>query len=196
MDIKLSDFIWTNKSLENDFCDHVVKKFDKDGRALQGVVGKDRRLELELKNFWDLPISRYDDWKEEDEVFASSINISLNEYWEYLYDLGSMFIPHTPTTEYKDQGYQVKKYEPDGYYHWHHDYVFDEGFGVRLLTFIWYLNDVSEKGCTEFCDGTKINPEKGKVLIFPANWNYAHRGCIPEDGKKYIATGWLYQKDK
>ena len=63
--------------------------------------------------------------------------------------------------------------------------------GFRFLTFIWYLNDVNEGGQTEFIDGTKITATQGKLLLFPSNWTYVHKGNIPISSDKYIIVGWL-----
>jgi len=62
----------------------------------------------------------------------------------------------------------------------------------RILTFIFYLNDVDEGGETEFFEMYRVRPKKGSLLIFPALSYYLHRGCVPKSNDKYILTGWLY----
>ena len=47
-------------------------------------------------------------------------------------------------------------------------------------------------GYTEFKNGIKIQPEQGKLLIFPAVWSYIHRGFPPKTETKYICTGWIH----
>ena len=62
----------------------------------------------------------------------------------------------------------------------------------RIFAFMTYLNDVEEGGTTDFIYyGLKIKPEKGKTLIWPAEWTHAHTGSVLEGGKKYIITGWM-----
>ena len=61
----------------------------------------------------------------------------------------------------------------------------------RILTIIWYLNDINEDGYTEFYTGLKIQPEMGKILMFPALWPWVHRGYPPKYETKYICTGWI-----
>ena len=62
----------------------------------------------------------------------------------------------------------------------------------RIFAFMTYLNDVEEGGTTDFLYyGMKIKPEKGKTLIWPAEWTHAHTGSVLEGGKKYIITGWM-----
>ena len=60
-----------------------------------------------------------------------------------------------------------------------------------MLTFIWYLNDISEGGHTEFNTGFKVQPELGKLVIFPGLWPWVHRGNAPKSEVKYICTGWV-----
>jgi prolyl 4-hydroxylase len=61
----------------------------------------------------------------------------------------------------------------------------------RILTWAIYLNDVSNGGHTVFpyYDYT-IQPIKGYILIWPAEFTHTHFGDIVED-EKYIATGWF-----
>ena len=88
--------------------------------------------------------------------------------------------------------YKVQKTEPGGGYHvWHSEdgeLVHSRRVGVYLL----YLNDVEEGGETEFLYLSKrIKPKKGRLLIFPPNFPWAHRGNPPLTGTKYIMTGWM-----
>ena len=55
----------------------------------------------------------------------------------------------------------------------------------RQLTCITYLNDDYEGGETEFKEDL-IVPEAGKTLIFPAHWEFAHRGKRVIKGTKYV----------
>tara|TARA_Y100000768_G_scaffold192074_2_gene144024 strand:- start:593 stop:1159 length:567 start_codon:yes stop_codon:yes gene_type:complete len=94
----------------------------------------------------------------------------------------------------KDTGYQIQKYDVNkGKYIWHTDGYTNKKDGSRVLTFLFYLNDVEEGGETMILD-YKIKPETGKLLLFPPFWNYIHTGTIPKSSCKYILTGWLYVK--
>lgn len=78
----------------------------------------------------------------------------------------------------------------------HNDFKFDycnTEIEYRFLTYIYYLNDVEEGGETVFMN-YKIKPKKGRLLLFPASWNYIHGGNIPKSNDKYILTGWFYAK--
>jgi hypothetical protein len=62
----------------------------------------------------------------------------------------------------------------------------------RIITYLWYLNDVEEGGETVLEDNIFIKPTIGKLLLFPACWTYPHCGRIPISSNKYIITGWIY----
>ena len=93
-----------------------------------------------------------------------------------------------------DGGYKLQRYEPNGFYHWHNDFVIDKR-GSRVYVFMWYLNTLRKKdgGYTEFLDGTKLQPKCGSLVIFPATWTYVHRGYPPQV-RKYLCNGWIYNQ--
>jgi hypothetical protein len=105
----------------------------------------------------------------------------------------------TDMNDMTDFGYDVLKYcKNDGFYKFHTDFLssFNKkelSIELRKISFIWYLNDVEEGGETEFFNG-KIKPEAGKLLFFPSNFNYVHRGNLPISDDKYIIVGWLGEK--
>jgi hypothetical protein len=88
--------------------------------------------------------------------------------------------------------YKIQKTQPSGGYHvWHcEDGCLD--FANRIGVYVLYLNDVEEGGETEFLYFSKrISPRKGRLMIFPPNYPWTHRGNPPLSGTKYIMTGWL-----
>lgn len=89
---------------------------------------------------------------------------------------------------------QIQKYDKQkGRYVYHHDFIIQEKEKrYRVITFIWYLNNVEEGGETEFWSDYKIKPTAGKLVLFPASWTFPHRGKMPISNDKYIITGWVY----
>ena len=91
-----------------------------------------------------------------------------------------------------DSGYQIQKYlkDQEGYI-WHQDSSIEKNQNrYRVLTFLWYLNDVERGGETYFFHG-KVKPREGNLCLFPATWNYNHKAEIPLSNNKYIITGWI-----
>jgi prolyl 4-hydroxylase len=61
----------------------------------------------------------------------------------------------------------------------------------RLFVFMLYLNDVTDKGGTEFkyYNHTE-SAEEGKLLLWPPDFTHTHRGVVSPTQSKYIITGW------
>ena len=189
MIISFSDFIYiADGTLEPEFCKNVIEKFEKDDRKYQGTTGGG--VDLDIKRSLDLFISDHSDWKSFDDVFFKSLNKNLNEYWK---QLPTIFKGGERVKKLEnDTGYQIQKTQPGDFYTWHNDASNDEDGNSRVVTFIWYLNDITEGGETVFINKCKIKPKKGSLLIFPATWTYPHCGMVPKSHDKYIVTGWMY----
>ena len=65
-------------------------------------------------------------------------------------------------------------------------------YSDRVLVWMIYLNDVTDRGETEFYFQHHFErPEEGKLVIWPADWTYTHRGIASPTQTKYILTGWF-----
>ena len=176
-------------ALKKKFCKEVIKKFDKDDRPIQGCTSSG--VDRSVKDSIDLNISNKDGWEKEDKIFYESLNKHIfifkkhAKFWEFLK-------PHN----FDDSGYQIQRTPPNSNgYVWHHDAMVryrNSELQERYLTFIWYLNDVTDDGYTEFYNGVKIQPKAGSIVLFPATWYHYHRGYPTKSETKYICTGWLY----
>lgn len=65
----------------------------------------------------------------------------------------------------------------------------------RFLVYFWYLNDVSVGGETEFYNldiQVKVQPRAGRLIMFPATWQYLHAGLPPVSNNKYIIGGYFH----
>lgn len=184
---KLDELIYVKENaLDKDFCEHCIQKFKSDERKTPGKIGSG--LDLDIKRSLDLNISRCDDWSGEDKIFYNSLHENVQEYATS--DWGKKM--RLNETHFEDTGYQIQETKPGDFYTWHSDYMSSPDGWSRCLTFLWYLNDVKSGGETEFIMGTKIKPQTGKLILFPAAWMYYHQGCPPKKETKYITTGWLY----
>lgn len=88
---------------------------------------------------------------------------------------------------------KIQKTSPkEGYHIWHVEHA--KGFENEPRAFVYsiYLNDVKEGGETEFLHFSKrVQPKKGRIVIWPAGFPYVHRGNPPLSGEKYIITSWM-----
>lgn len=189
-----SDLIWCNKNaLSKKVCNHVISKFENDdnkytGRILSGI-------DTSFKRSTDLSLSSLSQWKEEDKIFSESLYENVKTYFSLYKEEFNFF---QCIGNISDSGYQIQRTRPGEFYKWHHDFLCHNN-KYRILTLIWYLNDVEYDGETQFIDGTKIKPETGKLMIFPATWNYVHCGVPPKSETKYLCTTWVsiqtFEKD-
>ena len=63
----------------------------------------------------------------------------------------------------------------------------------RFLVCFLYLNDVEIGGETNFPKLThSVSPKCGRILVFPATWQWRHAGLPPLSSKKYIVGTYLH----
>ena len=173
-----------NKSIPSDLCKTIIERFEGDDRKDRGVTGSGYMPKV--KQSTDLHVSGLDGWEDIDDQLFDILTESIQHYHLHIRNyIGELNFLQAPLN---DQGYQIQRTEPGGFYTWHTDER-DDPDKSRYLTYLWYLNDVVE-GYTEFISGERVYPEEGKLLLFPATWTYQHRGTPPKS-VKYICTGWM-----
>jgi hypothetical protein len=93
--------------------------------------------------------------------------------------------------------FNMQKYEPgEGFYGWHCERASNK-YGGRVLVWIIYLNTVTDRGETEFYYQHHFeSAEEGKLVIWPSDWTYLHRGIPSPSQTKYILTGWFNMIDR
>ena len=89
--------------------------------------------------------------------------------------------------------FNIQKYEPGGHFLKVHSERTTVGTSQRVLVWMTYLNDVDDGGATHFVhQDLDVQPQRGKTIIWPAEWTHAHQGCVLNSGSKYIITGWIH----
>ena len=174
-------------ALDPQTCDDIIQRFRHDDRKAPGITTSGKVIP-ELKKSMDLAISDLDEWEDIDRTLFKSLAENLEEYSKRILEIiGNPLW----SSEIKDTGYNIKRYRQNDYYNWHVDcQTYIEGW-TRTIAGIWYLNEVEEGGETEFAFGHKVVPEIGKLILFPATWNFPHRGLSPIKGNKYIITSFV-----
>jgi len=171
-------------ALPPSFCDEVIQRFEANPEhQYAGRVGQLREEASSVKQTTDLVVSNKDDWRDVDRMFFHSLAAAMREFREtFPYFKGP----------FKDLGYQVQRYRPGQFYHWHVDGGSHE-LSQRQLVALWYLNDVAGPGGeTEFLyQNLSIRPQRGKLVLFPPFWTHEHRAKRLDSGVKYIATTWV-----
>ena len=171
-------------ALPAELCDEMVRRFEaSEDEQYPGRIGQTVSSNQSIKKTTDLVVSGKPEWKDIDRALFQSLGRAILEFREkYVYFKGP----------FKDMGYNLQRYNPGEYYHWHIDGG-SHDFSQRQLVALWYLNDVEGPGGeTEFLfQDAKIKPERGKLVLFPPFWTHEHRAATLEKGVKYIATTWV-----
>lgn len=185
-EVKPHSFIYeVRNALPGDLCREMIRRFEANtGQQYAGRIGQNQSEENSVKKTTDLRISGRADWQDVDKALMQSLAKHFNE-------IGQVF-PFFAANSFKDIGYNMQRYRPGEYYHWHVDGGPGE-FSQRQLVAIWYLNNVEGPGGeTEFAlQEVSVKPEEGKLILFPPFWTHIHRAVPMEQGVKYIATTWV-----
>jgi hypothetical protein len=184
-ELKAGSFIFEQPAaLPPAFCDEVIARFEANPRQqYAGRVGQLREQDASVKKTTDLVVSNKEDWKDVDQMLFRSLGSAMLELREaFPYFKGP----------FKDIGYQVQRYRPGEYYHWHIDGGSHE-LSQRQLVALWYLNDVPGPGGeTDFLfQQVSVRPRRGSLILFPPFWTHEHRAAELREGLKYIATTWV-----
>ena len=179
-------------------CDDMVEKFENEKNKYNGCTGGG--YTPSVKKTIEINITHLKNWSKWNDLCFERLNIAIRQYATHCFEkcnnrfLFNLLNHENKENVLRDYGYQLQKYlKEQQYYKWHQDGGL-KGGGLhehRIITFLWYLNDVEEGGETYFFH-TKIKPKKGTLLLFPACWNYNHKGETPISNDKYIITGWVY----
>jgi len=192
-------------SLSSELCNEIIMKFET--QEDKHIGHTQSGINIHVKDTMDYSININNEnylykWKNIERILYIELKDKIIKYTDYLND--RFFRPFTELDNYEykflhkfylsDTGFLIQKYSQKiGKYIYHNDFKIEPQKGkYRVITFLWYLNDISEGGTTEFLGGEfEIKPEKGKLILFPACWTFPHKANIPISDDKYIITGWF-----
>lgn len=166
-------------------CDNLINFFEKSNLKKPGQCGNGVQEEIKKSTDLCLEVKDINTVKELNDYFKQ-LEVCLNHYKK-------KFI-HCDDSVGKwgiQEGYNIQKYKPgEAFYGWHGE-VTNLKTSHRHLVFMTYLNDVENKGETEwYYQKLKVKPKKGLTVIWPATWPFTHKGIAAETDK-YIITGWF-----
>jgi len=203
----IDTFIYLNKnSISHELCDDLIKLFEEETDSkYEGVT--QAGLNKDIKDTTDFVIPKINEkWSKIHDFLEKELKTNLKKYYIQLnkYDEKSGYSNNGQKSSKKYKMLNYEKFEAanfmmqryiknTGRYIYHDDFAIEyNNSRRRIVTYLWYLNDVEEGGETEFWGNYKIKPEKGKLLLFPACWTFPHCGKMPLSNNKYIITGWVY----
>lgn len=186
-----ADFIHTKTILDKTFCNDLIEWFEsvpheaqlEEGKRDDENVNDCRAHEYFLDNFYST-------------IQKAVKQFSAEYHQAYIDNLG-----HNISIV----GWKMQKSSPDhiGFTEWHcerwPDSIVDMDINGdteshtnrRHAVWMIYLNDV-EGGCTDFkFQNISMQPEAGKLVIWPSYYTHVHRANPDIRSDKYILTGWI-----
>lgn len=174
-----------NNFVSNEECEHFIDWFWKNEDIHQeGMVYNPNYPSTSVNLDKKIAIQAYP--KREDPISDLITKIIFSGYSEY-----SKNYP-CPNDSLCASSYSIRIYKKGiGKFDLHSDQSSGQNVS-RLFAMILYLNTVDEGGETEFPEiDYKCSPEQGKLLIFPCNYLFKHKGNIPISNDKYIITSFI-----
>ena len=167
-----------------DIWDQILKYYKKSNKKKKG--GMVYGLNEKIKKCTEICISDFEiePFKEYFSLLQECVNLYITKY-----PFSNMYSPWKIMEDVN-----IQHYLPDeAFYEFHSERVTSlPPYSSRHLVFMTYLNTVPGEGGTEFLyQKKKFKAEKGKTLIWPAQWTHTHKGIISNKHTKYIATGWI-----
>ena len=195
--MSIDNFVFVkDRAFTDEFCDQLVDHFnlfDEHELTVEGHSG--RGLDYETKRTKDLNMLQIPDL---DSKYTNIITKKFNDILINDYLTKLPYQDNFPGTHlfFDSTFYEclnLQKYEKGvGHYNAWHIETGNFQMSRRMFAFILYLTDVEEGGETELLySGFKIQPKKGRLLIFPSTFPYVHKGHMPISNDKYILTTWL-----
>jgi prolyl 4-hydroxylase len=171
-------------ALTPEFCANMIASFNQ-MQQLHVPNGRGRIAGLEGSAWTELNITPLAD-NAFKGFFLTQIDEYLNRYNKNL----TLHLP-VPSRPYVED-IRIKRYRAGSDEQFEPHYDAANKMCNRYLVFLWYLNDVTEGGETEFVDlGLRVQARAGRLLMFPPYWMFQHAGLAPRSNDKYIVSTYL-----
>ena len=191
----MTDFIYRKeKALSLSFCQSLIELFEIDKeRQHRGVIRKEGEIVPadDHKTSTDisfLPTDLQDKrWGKPLQRIINAVEMARHD-WIAQYYMGLDYVDPFEI----HFTFNIQRFLPgEGYHKFHNERA---SFDTRDRCGVWmiYLNDVTDRGWTEFFYQQHYEiPKAGKIVCWPCDWTHTHRGIISATETKYILTGWF-----
>lgn len=182
------------KALSKFFCNELINHFEMVSTNQVGSSGGMYNFNRMKKNSIDISSNLFEDHSPIIETFRLKLFQGISEMIKVH---PFKYLTYVPTwSVYND--FNIQKYNPgQGFYRTHceHGPTAKDGNGMysnRILSWMVYLNDVTDKGGTHFpIQNITLKARAGDLYIWPAGWTHMHHGIPSPSQTKYIITGWV-----
>ena len=173
--------------INHDVCDNILNFYDTCDylEKKPGFIGMGDSPNSDKKVSWDLSIHQsLCDKDVRLQSYMAELDICVKNYFEkYQFALSDCAI--FPM-------FNIQNYPPNGGYKvWHFERTNARLARDRHLVWMTFLTDNPDGGTEFLYQNLYIPAEKGKTLIWPAEWTHTHRGRPDTKYEKTIITGWI-----
>ena len=179
--------------IDKDSCNLLIGKFETNEEQHETVYEEDGDEKIAFKQ---LQMVKFEEWK---SIQEGMLEVFQDYIMAYINDC--KIAPKQWPQTYGYEAIRMKRYLNNNYDRFDpHVDVMNQETSRRFLSFFIYLNDVDEGGETEFISinkpGTyiplKIEPRRGRLLMFPPLWMYYHAGLKPVSNSKYLINSYCH----
>jgi len=171
--------------VDEEFCKNVISTF-----RVSDIEYFDRQQRPSFTEFniTQRYLAKAPEWKEPQERIQKHFVDCVQLYMKKL-DLGPDF-----PEKYAFEEFRMKMYNNNDYDEFKdHVDVGNHDSARRFLVCFLYLNDVAIGGQTEFPKlDHAVAAKCGRIVMFPATWQYRHAGRQPKNTQKYIVGSYLH----
>jgi len=180
MKMNLSDYIKVyDNALAADRCQELIERFERESAQQQC-------RDNEIMSFTEINVMQYA-WPAQD-LMQLAVQYR-NRYWA---DCGITARHINPAHDWEEL--RMKRYRPYNNEEFRpHTDAWNAATAQRFMVYFWYLNTVEAGGETEFYGldrEVQVQPVQGRLVMFPATWQFLHAGLAPRSGPKYIIGGY------
>ncbi len=183
---ELKDYIKVYDGMvEDKLCQDIIDSFE---LSEYEFFDREQRPSFNELNITQLYTKKQKPW---DKLQDKIMNRFIDATELYMEDLG---VGEDFPEEYAFEEFRIKMYRNNGYDEFKdHVDVGNYNSARRFLVCFLYLNDVGAGGYTNFPRlNHAITPKRGRILLFPATWQYRHCGQQPLTNPKYIVGSYLH----
>jgi hypothetical protein len=169
-------------------CDDIIEFFEtQPDLQTNGMAGF--KVDTDIKKSVDISIYPRDLTKPNYQVIKTYIDFLFACYQDYSDQWD--FIEIFPKLEIGT--FNIQRYGIGGHFKRVHSERLNLESAHRVFAWMTYLNDVDDGGGTHFTHyDLTLQPQKGRTLIWPAEWTHAHYGDVVKTNYKYVITGWMH----
>ena len=162
--------------LSSELCSSIIERLDVDPNLVPTgeSIHKNITSSHAGKTLGVIIDDSTNDWIDIFDILNNCINSNLREYVKKTnfenVNKSKIYFPYC----------HIQKILEGGFYNPHYDCDGDSRLKTtRVITCIWYLNDVERGGETHFLQtGLKIKPKTGRLALFPSSHEFIHEFIV------------------